>query len=228
MSFLNNDGHMSASAETVIPALRKLSETVPISTIKTLENMIAQGACIPSIISNENLKRLTETAWLSDDIMNHYLRLLSERCGGQVFESLLFADRKDRTQQKKMLQLTDVLVALNDGENHWILVRVDCEKEILEVQDSIQKSTKHYNKAPGIKRLRKYLSYYGKNAEAWTLKVLPSEQQLDGDSCGIFTLMNAKALRFGVATPPLNGNVMGFRAKILLELMLGKILEMSY
>jgi Ulp1 family protease len=214
--------------DTELPALRNLRLTVPISTTQILERMIAEGACIPDLISNEGLKRLTNTSWLTDSIMHRYLILLTERFGGQAFDPLMFGDRDTRVRQRKHHELSSILVPINNGGNHWFLVRVDYEKEIFEIQDSSQKTFKHYTKASGIKRLRRYLTYYGKRADCWTIKLLPSEQQIDFFSCGVFTLMNAKAFKFGVPTPPLNEHLMGFRSKILLELMLGRILDMFY
>jgi Ulp1 family protease len=216
------------SINSAVTAITQLRRTIPESMLSKLRRyVIDEKACIPEGVSNESLKLLLDSSWLNCDIMNYYMLLLQRRFGGQTFYSNSFAPGSSSSQKRKPA-LDDVLIPLNVRETHWILLHVRVAEEVINVYDSAQRGEAYYENSKDIMRVKKYLVHYGKQQNCWKIVVQKSEQQKDGDSCGVFTLMNAKALRLGVSLPQLNGSIMDCRSKILCEIMIGQILDMMY
>lgn len=77
-----------------------------------------------------------------------------------------------------------------------------------------------------IKKVMRYMEYYGKKKEEWTIRIVATESQIDGVSCGVFTMYNAKSVCTGEKVPVLNKDIFGYRYRLLLELLTGRILPM--
>jgi Ulp1 family protease len=211
----------------VYVVMTQLRQTIPESLLEKLRHYVLdRNACIPAGVCNDSLRTLLDSSWLTCDVMNYYLGLLKGRFGGQTFRSNLF-DKGERIQ-KKVLQLDDVLIPLNIGGQHWILLRIRIRDETIEVYDSIVQAQSYYENKKEIRRVKQYLVHHGKAKECWKIIIKTSEQQNDGCSCGVFVLLNAKALRMNIEPPKLKGNIMGYRSKLLCEIMSGQILEFIY
>jgi len=100
-------------------------------------------------------------------------------------------------------------------------------EDVMEIYDSLARKAEYYQKHADIDRVKKYMVHYGKAKACWKIRLMESEQQKDGTSCGIFTIMNAKAIAYETAVPPsISASIVGFRMKIATELLCGRILPM--
>ncbi|KAK3106213.1 hypothetical protein FSP39_015304 [Pinctada imbricata] len=95
-----------------------------------------------------------------------------------------------------------ILMPVNVNGNHWVLFVADMVYKTVGVLDSLGGSHEF-----------KYITYWRKFLETrkqhvtetipgpWTLEPYPTNLQTDGNSCGVFTLMNAECL---VKNEPVN------------------------
>lgn len=191
--------------------------------------ILEQNAHVPAEyyrVSNRSLKLLLDSSWLNDEILNNYFGLIVSQFGGETFQSTNFAQGTS-AKQRRQRNLDDVIIPLNQKNQHWILLRVLVEKEEIEIYDSMQKSLERYLTCSDINRVKLYMVHYGKAKSCWKLVIRNSEQQRDGTSCGLMTMMNAKCIRMNIPAPRMNDNIMGHRGKFLLEIMTAKILPIE-
>jgi len=181
-----------------------------------------------SEITNASLVRLIDGEWLKDDLINAYIGHLAKKYNKQHIVSLILAPTST-SAQKAHKQYTDVLVPINPGQTHWMLVRLVCTEteQRMEFYDSLDCTLSHYKSLSEVRKLEKYMEFYGKARDQWVYRVETSKKQMDGSSCGLFTLFNAKSICTGEQVPHLNRDLLGYRNKILLEVLSKDILPMS-
>jgi Ulp1 family protease len=216
-------------------ALTRLRSTIPASLQRKLKAAVERGVYVPVDpsspigfqIPNTSLKRLISDDWLDDEVLNTYLARLAQHYDKQTIPSVIFTPNSSSVQKKQKLY-TDVIIAINPGKSHWLLLHLICNEgtQRIDIHDSIGQTLETYRKMPEVRKVIKYMHYYGHNENEWTLRIIDSEKQIDGISCGVFTMYNAKSVCTGERVPALNHDIFGYRYRLLLEILSGQILPM--
>lgn len=161
-------------------------------------------------------------AWLNDEIVNEYLAILvaqkkkeagfAHKRGGpappmHAFSSFWYTTMKDRPESIKRwasrVQLqgdqyldADLLLYPICDDGHWRLLAVKPKERTIEYLDSMGFKGDKY-----VKKLKEYLEGELKdswNEDEWTVVELQrSSRQINGNDCGVFTLLNALTLLRG-------------------------------
>ena len=127
------------------------------------------------------LVRLTDSNWLSCDILVPYKELLK-----QQFPGILFIDLKANI--KRQLQSRPVLVGyMNLNDNHWIAAKLDLTQNLAAIADSLHETYKHEHRAV-FERLQSMATLAGHQQQLRCFTVDVPNQRNTND-CGVFACL---------------------------------------
>lgn len=192
-------------------------------------------------ITRKTMCRLRARGWLNDELINGYLGLVAERCadrGGQAgpvhvmstyfYVKLCGASGYDYGGVRRWTKGVDlrgcslVLIPVNVGNEHWILVALDVRRRRFDVWDSFRAAH-----PTCIRLLRRYISdewrdKYGEviDVGAWQCEYRnDAPLQSNGWDCGVFVCAVARCLALEVGMD-VSQELMGdIRRRIVFELM---------
>ncbi|KAJ8303667.1 hypothetical protein KUTeg_018777 [Tegillarca granosa] len=151
----------------------------------------------------QDLNTLDQGQWLSDKVINSFLRVL-QRANGQIFvlpsytavlwnvgslNHWLFKN----VQFKKYRQ---ILMPININNNHWVLLVANINNRTVAILDSLdgQSGDKFLQLWREFMHIRDSAEEVKEEFGPWKTEAVKCNKQTDGNSCGIFTLMNAECI----------------------------------
>jgi hypothetical protein len=155
-------------------------------------------------VNREDLATLNSNEWLNDTVIHAYLNLLMDlnkaKKGNQVYvlPSFLAQRWHEKNLQGwlytkvRLCKYKWILLPLHVNNSHWILLIANTLDKTVGIADSLN--------GDNSLKLDMFTRYMASRCSVtnelgvWNKVVFNAPQQLDGDSCGIFTLMFAEAI----------------------------------
>ncbi|KAJ8305294.1 hypothetical protein KUTeg_015839 [Tegillarca granosa] len=196
--------------------LQDINESRP---LERNERLVVGG----ETLEEEDLTTLQEGQWLNDKkkfcnavffilkVINAYLGLLKKECNitelnifvlpsytavlwqnGNLFQWMF--------KKVKFSLYRFIMMPININDNHWILMVVNVKELSVTVLDSMngQKAENWISLWRKFMEKRNSLEDISEKLGPWVENPLLSSKQRDGNSCGVFALMNAECLVHGV------------------------------
>lgn len=231
------------------PAVRPLSREWMMKVSEAMRTL--QGYAVARSPSGDDLYQkdiatcIKPLAWLNDEIINAYLTVLvqylrqttgntapNERPKFHAFNTFFYSTLRDKGYQgvrrwanrakiggEALLDVDTVFIPVHQA-SHWTLMVVRPVDRTIEYFDSLG--------ARGVREvevIKKWLlGELGTkfDAEEWTFLPSVSSQQDNMSDCGVFLLINAKAIALGIEPTAFGANdTVDLRVKIVAELMNG-------
>ena len=190
-------------------------------------------------VKGDDMKCLSTLAWLNDEVINLYLKLLQQRCDtakqhkvwfyNTFFYAKLAGDgaynynavrRWSKTQKVDITALDMLIVPVHVHGNHWTLARLDFRRKRAEYYDSLRGS-----EANILRNLRQYVIDEAKTYKSqvlsmddWQDVAVNAPRQSNGSDCGVFSLMFANYLCDGLPVSFTYTDMPYFRQRIALEI----------
>lgn len=192
-------------------------------------------------ITRKTMSRMRAGEWLNDELINGYLGLLGQCCatpdmkraGVHVMSTYFYAKLAGAsgynyegvrrwTKNVELRKCLLVLIPVNVGNEHWILVVIDVRRRRFDVWDSFR--TRH---AACVRIIRRYVAdeWLHKYGEKLDIDAWPCEYRKDaplqhnGSDCGVFVCAVARCLAFAVAIDVSQNVMMDIRRRMVCELM---------
>ncbi|KAJ3012673.1 hypothetical protein HKX48_006161 [Thoreauomyces humboldtii] len=200
-------------------------------------------------VTKSQLGRLIKpSAWLDDETVNGYLALLGATTHGDVLcmSTFFYASltkggydyeavaRWTRRWPAGVFAHSKVVVPINQGNYHWVLVTIDMTTRTLVYHDSMSSSSTGSFGRTALSTMKRYLSDERthkhpassidaslRDFDVWRCEHRNgSAPQRDGGSCGVFLCLFAKAFVMGrTDARPSQRDADAFRMKIACDLV---------
>lgn len=202
---------------------------------------------ISQVLSYKNLKTLSGTSWLNDEVINAYLCLLNKRDNENlknkvfIFNTFFYQNleqslksgsfdkvfRITKRAKVNISECTKVLIPLNVNNNHWTFVHVDLINKSIMYHDSMKNSKIATKIMSDIKKyIEGALVNEGQEAnQNITMQVDHCYPQQDNYSdCGVFMLKGLDYFSRNLIPNFTAHDMPYFRILITYELIIGKLL----
>ena len=220
--------------------------------IKQTEMMDSTDTCLSyknESISAKGFLSLSDQTWITDDVVNFYCKLLTDRDTKLVqsqlhkkpniflssfFYSLLernmkvkhFVEKKEKNLNINIFQADKVYIPININNIHWLMVVIMMKAQVIEAYDSKHKlfiNERH-------EALQKILNFVGSTYEDTYNSTLPTSWRLNhgkrtiprqnnDNDCGAFMLSFLDMNSVGDDLNFTQGNISNFRKRIQLSII---------
>ncbi|WRT63527.1 uncharacterized protein IL334_000432 [Kwoniella shivajii] len=221
--------------------------------IENLNNTSFKAKISVAECGAQSLRRLKNTMWLDDEVMNFYGGMMIERAktdGGKkihFFNSFFYQRISDSghsavkrwTRKLDIFDFDVVLFPINIGNMHWTACAINLEKKRIEYYDSMGDSGNQ--RANVFKRVRAYLTdehmerkKKSFNFDGWTNEFNDhTPQQDNGSDCGVFSCQTLEMITRGRDLKDQSfefdsSNMPFFRKLMVLEIGNGKLEKRSW
>jgi len=217
-------------------SLININDNERIEPIVYIEVLIAK---FDITIYKGTMLRLLPNAWINDDIVDFYMKLLQQYADkiaktnyyfSSMFMGKLLEDGKydfdkvkkwkDQQKIKSFDWYNKIFFPINISNSHWVLICADRSKLTLTYYDSLGNDGDLY-----LDCIEKYFKEYSRN-DKWTRVNIPNDQpiQMNGCDCGIFALMTADFLTSDLSINYIKQDGIDFlRRKICSSILAGEL-----
>lgn len=223
------------------PALPELPE----DAAQVIRSALSSPASVTLIerffipITPRDLKTLSGSAWLNDEVINFYFELIAERSAGKVhvMNTFFYPKLKDSgyaaikrwTKKVDIFAKERILIPVHLGV-HWCMAEIAMKEQKIYYYDSL-----HGSNDLCLQLLMSWIdsehtdkkSAPLPSASAWQL-CTPHAQtptQQNGYDCGVFTCATAEFRSRGAALSFTQADMPYFRQRISYEILTGRLLE---
>ena len=181
-----------------------------------------------------NFSSLEGQQWLEDDVINSYLALIESNCSNTFsFSSFFYVllERKGHvgmgwTRNKNIFRKRFVFFPIHQV-NHWYLIYCNNESNEIQALDSYEYSNVSSRRAARkeeLKKIKNILKYLAMHPDCPPGKIFKEvkktrhPKQANDNDCGVFLLIFAKYIAFGIQFDFDQSQIATFRVQIKYEL----------